>query len=67
MESMKERQTGIGLIYWKRQMISLKYLELGKGRKKLERLMNFSSIDNKRCEIFQDREPKRLEKVCAGK
>ncbi len=48
-------------------MISLKYPKLGKSRENLKWLMNISAIDNKHREVFQDREPMRLEEVGTGK
>jgi hypothetical protein len=67
LKCTKEWKIGIRLIPRERKMISLKYLKLGKGRKKTKWLMNTSAIDNQHSEICQNREPMRLEKVGAGK
>jgi len=49
---MEEWQIGIGLIYRLRQVINLKYLQLGRGSKTLKWLMGISAIDDKYCEIL---------------
>jgi hypothetical protein len=47
LESTKKWKVGVGLKQWETKTISLKYLKLGKSRKKLKWLMNISAIDNK--------------------
>jgi hypothetical protein len=66
-KSTEKRQSGVGLIQWETKMISLECLELGKSRKKIKLLMNISAVNNKHCEILQNRKPMGLEKVGAGK
>jgi len=63
----EKRQIGIGLIKWETKLMSLEYLKLGKSRKQLKWLIHISTIDKKRSEILQNRDPMGLEKVDAGK
>jgi len=67
LKSAKKWKVGFVLIVWERKVISLKYLKLSKSRKQPKWLMHISGIDNKDCEILQNREPRRLEKVGTGK
>ena len=65
-ESTEERQIGIELIKWETKTISLKYLKLGKSRKKLKWLMNISAANNKYRKGLQNSKPMGLEKVGDG-
>src|SRR5258706_7037019 len=67
LKSTEKWKIGIQTIEWERKVINLKYQKLVESRKKQKWLIIIFAIDNKRCEILQNRGPRGLEEVCDSK